>query len=86
VIFLLGPSKSSCNSALSAALRKQLIEEIARSSARMRESIGPYSRFVRAEGDKLRETDARLRQLASDLRRVRERVDAIAASRSGPSS
>jgi hypothetical protein len=69
---------------LSAALRKQFTEEIARSSARMRESIGPYSRFVRAEGDKLRETDARLRQLAAELRRVRERVDAIAASRSGP--
>ena len=71
---------------LSAALRKQFTEEIARSSARMRESIGPYSRFVRAEGDKLREMDARLRQLAADLRRVRERVDAIAASKSGPSS
>jgi hypothetical protein len=71
---------------LSAALRKQFTEEIARSSARMRESIGPYSRFVRAEGDKLREMDSRLRQLADDLRRVRERVDAIAASRSGPSS
>jgi small GTP-binding protein len=71
---------------LSAALRKQFTEEIARSSARMRESIGPYSRFVRAEGDKLRETDARLRQLASDLRRVRERVDAIAAPTSGRSA
>jgi small GTP-binding protein len=64
---------------LSAALRKQFQEEIARSRARMQESVGPYSRFVRAEGEKLQETDARLRQLASDLHRVRERVDALAA-------
>ena len=66
---------------LSAALRKQFTEEIARSSARMRESIAPYSRFVRAERDKLRETDARLQQLASDLQRIRERVDALATAR-----
>jgi len=64
---------------LSAALRKQFSEEIENSSARMRESIAPYSRFVRAERDKLRETDARLRQLASDLQRIRERVDALGA-------
>lgn len=64
---------------LSAALRKQFEEEIARSAARMQESVGPYSRFVRAEREKLQETDARLRQLASDLQKVRERVDALAA-------
>src|SRR5262245_3013161 len=69
---------------LSAALRKKFTEEIARSVSRMRESIGPYSRFVRAEGDKLRETDSRLRQLMSDFGRVRERVDAMAAARPGP--
>jgi len=71
---------------LSSALRKQFTEEIARSSARMRESIAPYSRFVRAEGDKLRETDARLRQLASDLQRIRERVDALVAAPPGAGS
>jgi vacuolar-type H+-ATPase subunit D/Vma8 len=64
---------------LSAALRKQFEEEIARSAARMQESVGPYSRFVRAEGEKLQETETRLRQLASDLQKVRERVDALAA-------
>lgn len=64
---------------LSAALRKQFEEEIGRSSARMRESIAPYSRFVRAEGEKLGETDARLARLRTDLARVRERVDAMAA-------
>jgi hypothetical protein len=64
---------------LSAALRKQFEEEIARSGTRMQESIAPYSRFVRAEGDKLRETDTRLRQLALDLQKIRERIDALAA-------
>src|SRR5450756_991507 len=63
---------------LSAALRKQFEEEIGRSSARMRESIAPYSRFVRAEGEKLGEADARLARLRTDLARVRERVDAMA--------
>jgi hypothetical protein len=64
---------------LSNALRVQFKEEIARSTARMRDSIAPYSRFVRAEGEKLRETEDRLATLRTDLQRVRERVDAMAA-------
>jgi hypothetical protein len=64
---------------LSAALRKQFEEEIGRSTSRMRESIAPYSRFVRAEGEKLRETDARLTTLRADLERVRQRIDTMAA-------
>ena len=64
---------------LSAALRAQFQEEIGRTTARMRESIAPYSRFVRAEEEKLRETDARLAQLKADLERVRARVVSLAA-------
>jgi small GTP-binding protein len=64
---------------LSAALRAQFQEEIGRSTARMREGIGPYSRFVRAEGEKLQEIDARLAALRADLDRIRQRVDAMAA-------
>ena len=64
---------------LSSALRAQFQEEIGRTTARMRESIAPYSRFVRAEGEKLRETEARLAQLRTDLERVRQRVGALAA-------
>lgn len=64
---------------LSTALRVQFQEEIARSTARMRDSIAPYSRFVRSEGDKLSETEARLATLRTDLERVRQRVDAMAA-------
>jgi small GTP-binding protein len=64
---------------LSTALRAQFQEEIGRTTARMRESIAPYSRFVRAEGDKLQDTESRLAQLKTDLERVRQRVDAMAA-------
>jgi small GTP-binding protein len=64
---------------LSNALRAQFKEEIARSTARMRDSIAPYSRFVRSEGEKLRDTDARLASLGRDLERVRQQVDAMAA-------
>jgi hypothetical protein len=64
---------------LSSALRVQFQEEIGRSTARMRESIGPYSRFVRAEGERLRETAARLATLRADFDRLRQRVDALAA-------
>jgi small GTP-binding protein len=64
---------------LSSALRTQFEEEIARTTARMRESIAPYSRFVRSEGEKLRDTESRLITLRADLDRVRQRVDAMAA-------
>ena len=64
---------------LSNALRAQFKQEIARSTARMREGIAPYTRFVRAEGEKLREMDARLATLRTDLERVREQVDTMAA-------
>ena len=39
---------------LSAALREQFQREIQRSAERIREGIAPYSRFIRAEGDKLK--------------------------------
>ena len=64
---------------LSTALRARFLEEIARSSARLREGIAPYSRFVRTEGDRLRETEARLGQLRTELARLQERVDGLAA-------
>lgn len=64
---------------LSVALRMQFEREIKASAARIREGIGPYSRFVRAEGDKLRETDEQLGALATGIDTLRARVDALAA-------
>jgi hypothetical protein len=64
---------------LSEALRAQFRDEIARSLARLRDSVGPYTRFVRTEGDKLRDTEDRLGRLGSEVARLRERVAALAA-------
>jgi len=64
---------------LATALGAQFSREIGRSIERLREGIAPYSRFVRSEGDKLRETDAQLKRLSSELEHLRTRVSAIAA-------
>ena len=45
---------------LSDALKKQFAQEIQRSGDRIRESIAPYSRFIRSEGDKLKTVDQEL--------------------------
>jgi hypothetical protein len=67
---------------LSSALRGQFQEEIGRSIARLREGMGPYSRFVRAEGEKLQETEARLAQLRAELDALRQRVERISLTAS----
>ncbi|HSL24196.1 MAG TPA: dynamin family protein [Vicinamibacterales bacterium] len=64
---------------LSLALRTQFEREIRASTARIREGIAPYSRFVRAEGDKLRATEQQLLALTCDLEVLRSRVDELAA-------
>ena len=64
---------------LSDALRKQFTQEIGRSGERIREGIAPYSRFIRAEGDKLKVVDAELREIAAALAGLRDRIDRRAA-------
>jgi small GTP-binding protein len=64
---------------LSQALREQLRKEIERSVARIRESIAPYSRFIRAEGDKLQAVEQELREIASSLAALRDRIERQAA-------
>ncbi|HJR61526.1 MAG TPA: dynamin family protein [Vicinamibacterales bacterium] len=64
---------------LSEALRKQFSAEIQRSGERIRESIAPYSRFIRAEGDKLKEVDQELSEISSALASLRARIDRQAA-------
>ena len=59
---------------LSNALRKQFAAEITRSGDRIRESIAPYSRFVRAEGEKLQETERELREISVALESLRARI------------
>ena len=61
---------------LGSALRAQFKKEIARSADRIRASIAPYSRFVRAEGEKLEGTEKELAGVASDLVSLRTRIEA----------
>jgi small GTP-binding protein len=60
---------------LSEALRAQFSTEIGRSGDRIRESIAPYSRFIRAEGDKLRSIDAELSAVGAALANLRARLE-----------
>src|SRR5688572_156892 len=64
---------------LSEALKKQFAQEIERSGDRIRESIAPYSRFIRAEGDKLQAVDLELKEIAASIARVREQIERPAA-------
>jgi methyl-accepting chemotaxis protein len=64
---------------LSEALRKQFATEIQRSGDRIRESIAPYSRFVRAEGEKLKEVDKELAEIGSAMTSLRARIERRAA-------
>ena len=64
---------------LSDALHEQFAKEIQKSGDRIRESIAPYSRFVRAEGEKLQATEQELHAIAAELASVRARIDKQAA-------
>lgn len=64
---------------LSSALREQLRKEIERSVDRIRESIAPYSRFIRAEGEKLQAVDQELREISASLAALRSRIERQAA-------
>jgi methyl-accepting chemotaxis protein len=59
---------------LSDALRQQFQSEIDKSAARIRESIAPYSRFIRAEGDNLKTVEQELREITNGLAALRARV------------
>jgi small GTP-binding protein len=64
---------------LSTALREQFQSEIKKSGDRIRDGIAPYSRFVRAEGDKLKVVEQELREIGNQLAGLRVRVARIAA-------
>lgn len=69
-----------------AAMRRQLMgsltdqfeREIQASLARIRESIAPYTRFVRAERERLEGLRGELGRLADELARLRARIEALA--------
>lgn len=60
---------------LSDALHEQFSREIGKSGERIRESIAPYSRFIRAEGEKLRASEQELTEIASELADLKLRIE-----------
>ncbi len=64
---------------LSEALHAQFSREIGRSGERIQESIAPYSRFVRSEGEKLRTTEQELQEIAASLASLQARIERRAA-------
>jgi len=62
---------------LSAAIRTQFESETTRSGQRLRDSIAPYARFVRAESDKLSASKSELSRYRVDLDTFRGRVEAM---------
>jgi small GTP-binding protein len=67
------------------ALREQLMSsmtaaferELNRSVQRLREAIAPYTRFVRAEQQKLGRVEAELTQISSGLGQIRSRIEEL---------
>jgi small GTP-binding protein len=58
------------------ALTGQFDHELGGSLQRIREAVGPYTRFVRSEGDRLRAARADLQRLRDGLDRVRQNIAA----------
>ncbi len=63
---------------LSAALNDQFTGEIAKSVDRIRESVAPYGRFVRAEGDRLGGLERELRKSSAAMTELRLRIERTA--------
>jgi small GTP-binding protein len=59
---------------LGEALRGQFKKEIAGSGERIRNSVAPYSRFVRAEGEKLEAIERELAAVAVEIASIRSRI------------
>ena len=64
---------------LSESLKTQFVQEIQRSVDRIREGIAPYSRFIRAEGDKLKAVDQELREISAAIAGLKDRIERLAA-------
>ena len=62
---------------LSSALRTQFAQEVQRSTERLNDGIGPYSRFVRAEQQSLGAVRDTLAGLQAQLTALKARIDAL---------
>jgi small GTP-binding protein len=77
---------SALRDRLSSSLREQFGVEILKSGDRIRESVAPYSRFVRAEGESLRAVETELDEATAALAALRSRIEKATALPSAASS
>ncbi|MFN2197746.1 MAG: dynamin family protein [Anaerolineales bacterium] len=68
---------SEMRTSLIEALRSQFRGEIERSIQNVRESIAPYTRFVRAEHTRLQEIDTSLSDLQTEMALLKQEVDVM---------
>lgn len=71
----MGDKISELRQNLGGALRNQFTREIERSVQEIKEAIAPYTRFVRAEHQKLTDTQAKLELIRTNMDRIRTRID-----------
>ncbi|MHB9150775.1 MAG: dynamin family protein [Thermoleophilia bacterium] len=68
---------SKLRSQLMATITEQFDHESERSQLRIREAVGPYTRFVRAEREQLNEMSAQIEAVMRSLEGLRQRVEHI---------
>ncbi len=59
-------------------LREQFEEELAQSLTRIREAVAPYTRFVRAEAERMERVGDELEGIAAELSRIGYAIDVLA--------
>jgi small GTP-binding protein len=59
------------------SLRTEFEKEIKRSLQHIQEAIGPYTRFIRAERDKLLEAQTQLKHLQTEMEQLRENLEKL---------
>jgi len=62
---------------LMATLREQFTQELDRSLARIRETVAPYTRFIRAEAERMEAVGSELAAIQRESDRIRYAIDAL---------
>jgi hypothetical protein len=58
-------------------MTEEFERELGRSLQRVREAIAPYTRFVRAEQQKLGRIEGELSEVSASLAQIRTRIDSL---------
>ncbi len=68
---------SDLREGLTQSLRKEFEKEIKRSLQHIQEAVAPYTRFVRAEREKLLETQDRLKSLQTEMEELKAKLEKL---------